>query len=393
MMTSLEHYSAHLADYLAELREFVAIETPTGDVEQAERAADFLRERFSPLGKVTATPLEGYGPLLRIRRPGTGARVLLLAHYDTVWPVGSWTELWGEANGRIYAPGVYDMKGGLLFSLWLLRRLESDGAPHPDLEILLIPDEEVGSLESKPHLDKVAAAADFAIVLEPSDLDGSLKLARKGSGDYFVHVTGRSAHQGAEPELGINAVIEAAHQVTRLVELQDLDAGTTVGPNVISGGTANNTVADRAEIGIDVRAWTEDERQRLDRSIRGLEPVLEGSSLRIEGRWNRPPMEPTPASTELFERARRIGVELGLSIEGVRWGGSSDANFAAAAGAATVDGFGPTGEGAHQPIESIVIDDIPVRLALLTELVVSLAQPLEEWLSEEALASLRGRGG
>ncbi len=392
-MTPRDFFAAHLDDYIGELRQLVAIETPTRDTRQAELAAAFLAERFDPLGEVSAIPIDGFGPLLRIRRPGSGSRVLLLAHYDTVWPVGSWPETWRAATGRVFGPGVYDMKGGLLFILWMLRYLDAHVHDHPEIDILLDPDEEVGSLGSQRHIADAAAIADFALVLEPSNLNGSLKIARKGSGDFFVEVTGRAAHQGAEHHLGVNAVIEAAHQVLRLLELEDREAGTTVGPNVISGGVAPNTVADRARISVDVRAWTQVEQQRLERAIRGLEPVLEDASLTITGRWNRPPMEATPASLALLERARRIGGGLGLAIEGVRWGGSSDANFPAAAGAATVDGFGPTGEGSHQWNESIVVADVPCRLALLTELVVSLAQPPEEWMDDDALAALRARRG
>jgi glutamate carboxypeptidase len=390
-MQTLDYFKRHLSDYLANLRHFVEIETPTRNVEQAERAASFLTDQYSGLGEIATQPLDGFGPMLRIERPGTGCRVLLLGHYDTVWPVGSWPQLWREAEGRVFAPGVYDMKSGVLFIAWLLRCLKEMDQPHPRLDILLTPDEEVGSLESQPHVQAAAAEADFALVLEPSNLDGSLKLARKGSGDFFIDIIGRSAHQGAEPELGINANVEAAHQVMRLLDLQDEQVGTTVGPNMINGGAAPNSVPDLCKIAVDVRAWTVAEQQRLERSIRGLTPVLRGSEIRVRGKWNRPPMEPTAASIELFERARAVAEGLGLNIEGVRWGGASDANFASAQGAATIDGLGPTGDGAHQYTESIVIDEIPSRLALLTGLVSSLSESPEHWMSQQALAELRSR--
>jgi glutamate carboxypeptidase len=308
-----------------------------------------------------------------------------------VWPVGSWPELWREADGKVFGPGVYDMKCGLLFILWMLRYFEDTGCEHPHLEVVIDPDEEVGSQASRPAIDEAAAAADFALVLESATDDHGLKLARRGSGDFFVDVIGRPAHQGEAPELGINAVLEAAHQVLRLDALQDLEAGTTVGPNVISGGIVNNAVADHARIGADVRAWTVAEQQRLERDIRALTPVLDGAELKISGQWNRPPMEATVASREFFERARGIGAQLGLDIEGVAWGGASDANFAAAMGAATLDGFGPIGEGAHEPTESVVIESIPLRLALLTDLVSSLAVAPEEWMSPEGVAVLWDR--
>jgi glutamate carboxypeptidase len=395
-MSSIEYFTRSLPGFLRELRQFVEIESPTGDVAQMDRAAAFLQARLAPHGELSTRELTGFGSLVRLRRPGTGSRVLLLAHYDTVWPVGAWPELWRQVSGRVYGPGVYDMKCGLLFILWLLRYLDEDVRPHPTLDIVLNPDEEVGSLASQAHVKNAAAAAEFALVLEPTTLDGSLKIARKASGDYIIDVEGRAAHQGAEPELGANAVVEAAHQILALHALQDLESGTTLGPNVVEGGTVPNTVPDRARVAVDVRAWTDAERHRLDREIRGLAPVLDGTRLHITGRWNRPPMEASAGSMELYARARDIARGLGLSVQAVRWGGASDANFAAAAGAATIDGFGPIGEGAHQPTENVVIDAIPARLALLAELVASLAEPPECWLSDDALAQLcshRSRGG
>jgi glutamate carboxypeptidase len=390
-MECLAFFSDHLQDFLDDVRGLVEIESPTYDVAGAERAADYLADRLGPLGTLESEMLEGFGPMLQLRRPGTETTVLLMAHFDTVWPVGSWPELWSVRDGKIFGPGVFDMKAGLVFILWLLRYLAASGRPHPTLEVTLNPDEEVGSLGSKHRIAQSLSRADFALVLEPANLDGSLKVARKGSGEYMVEIRGRSAHQGAEPELGVNAVVEAAHQVLRMAALEDLEAGTTVGPNVISGGTATNTVPDRAEIQVDVRAWNSEEQRRLDEGLRRLEPVLSGSELRVDGRWNRPPMESSPASLELFERARGIGAELGLEIAGVRWGGSSDANLAAEAGVPTVDGFGPIGEGAHQEIENIVVEALPKRLALFTELVCSLAIPPEEWLSKQAMAQLHAR--
>ncbi len=385
-MESLDFFTDHLQNYLGEIQEFTAIETPTGDLANLERAAIFLTERLAPFGRPERCDLQDHGPLLRLRREGVGSRVLLLAHYDTVWPVGSWQNIWNISHGRAHAPGIYDMKGGLLFILWMLRYFDAGELDHPALEVLLNPDEESGSPGSRSYIEEAARRASFALVLEPCNLDGSLKVARKGSGEYVVTIRGRSSHQGAEPEHGVNAVIEASHQVLRMLELEDLAAGTTVGPNVISGGRTSNTVPDSAEIRVDVRAWQQSETERLDTALRHLEPVVEGAEINVLGGWNRPPMETSPAAIELFERARNLGKKLGLDLNPIRWGGSSDANLAAAVGAATIDGLGPSGEGAHQIGECIVIDDIPRRLALLSELVLSLAQPPEGWLSEDALA-------
>ena len=371
-MSTIDYFRDRLPRYLEELQALVKIETPTGHLEGVAEAAAWLEERLSPFGEFSSEPLAGYGPLLRLRRPGTDHRVMLVGHMDTVWAVGSWSEPWCETDGHIFGPGVYDMKGGLLFILELLRWLETTGAEHPTLDILINPDEEIGSVGSEKAIREAARENDLVLVLEPSTSDGVIKLGRKGSGEFALTIRGRSAHQGVEPELGINAVVEAAHQIMRLLEFQDLEAGTTVGPNVLKAGTASNVVPDHADLRIDVRAWTADEQDRLDEALAGLRPVLEGSSLELSGGWNRPPMEMTPTSLAVFERARAIGADLGLELKWVRWGGSSDANLTAAEGTPTVDGLGPVGEGSHKRTESIEIDALPARMALFAELVASL---------------------
>ena len=373
-MSTVDAFRVRLPAYFTELRELVAIETPTGHEANARRAAAWLGERLSLFGELEQENLAGYGPLLRLRRPGSGPRVMLVGHLDTVWPVGSWPDLWHEADGAVSGPGVYDMKGGLLFMVELLRWLDGAGIEHPSLEIVINPDEEVGSQASRHRIREIAASCDAALVLEPTTRDGVVKVARKGSGEVVLTVRGRSAHQGVEPELGVNAVVEAAHQVIRLLELQDLAAGTTIGPNVIAAGSASNVVPDVARVEIDVRAWTAAEQRRLDTGLAALTPVLDGARLELRGGWNRPPMEATPASMALFERARRIGVGLGLDLRAARWGGSSDGNLTAAVGTPTLDGLGPVGEGSHQRSEAILVDAVPCRLALLAELVASLVE-------------------
>lgn len=375
LMESLDFFAGHLQDYLVELQALTAIETPSGNLTNLQEAAEFLADRLASLGRLERENLQQHGPVLRLTRSGNGARILILAHYDTIWPIGSWPSLWRVEGGRAYGPGVYDMKGGLLFIPWLLRYLDASGHSHPHLEMLLTPDEEVGAPGSRRFIEEAARRSDFVLVLEPTNLEGSLKLARKGSGEFIVDIRGRATHQGVEPERGINAVVEAAHQILAILGLEDPALGTTVGPNVITGGSASNMVPDRAEIRVDVRAWTEHETERLTTALHALQPTLAGSEIHLSGGWNRPPMEASPATLELFDRAREIGKGLGLDLGWVRWGGSSDANLAAAVGAPTIDGLGPVGEGAHQPDESIVIDCLPPRLALFTDLVLSLAQP------------------
>ena len=377
-MESLEFFADQLQQYLVELQTLTAIETPSGNLANLQEAAEFLTDRLASLGRLEHENLQQHGPMLRLTRSGAGSRILILAHYDTIWPIGSWPSLWRVDGGRAYGPGVYDMKGGLLFIPWLLRYLDASGRSHPHLEVLLTPDEEIGALGSRPFIEEAARRSDFVLVLEPTNIEGSLKLARKGSGEFIVSIRGRATHQGVEPEKGINAVVEAAHQILAVLGLEDPALGTTLGPNVITGGSASNMVPDRAEVRVDVRAWTERETERLTTALHALQPVLAGSEIHVSGDWNRPPMEASPIALELFDRAREIGKDLGLDLGWVRWGGSSDANLAAAVGAPTIDGLGPVGEGAHQTDESIIIDRLPSRLALFTELIISLARPPEE---------------
>jgi len=356
--------------YLADLEELVRIETPSGHLPGLERAASRLAEAFAAVGTVTreATPA---GPLLHARVPGRGTRVLLLAHYDTVQPLGSWPELWRVEDDRIYGPGTNDMKGGLLFALHALDLLEPGARPAVD--ILLTPDEEVGSGASRARIEAVAREAEAVLVLEAPTNDGDPKVARKGGGQYRVTVHGRAAHQGVEPEKGVNAVLEAAHQILALEGISDPEKGSRLGANVIRGGTVVNVVADRVEIEVDARAWTMDEGERLDAALHGLSPVLPGARLEVAGAFARPPMEALPGSLELFERARRIGAALGEELAPGRVGGASDGNFTAALGIATLDVLGPVGFADHTREEHILRSKVAQRLALLAGLLAELA--------------------
>lgn len=366
----LERARAAEPAYLADLEELVRIETPSGHLAGLERAAGWMAEAFAAVGTV-AREVTPAGPLVRVQAPGRGAKVLMLAHYDTVQPVGSWPELWRIDGDRIYGPGSNDMKGGLLFALHALKLLEP--GDRPGVEILLTPDEEVGSEASRSRIEAAAREADAVLVLEAPTNDGEPKVARKGGGRYRVIVHGLAAHQGVEPEKGVNAVLEAAHQILALEAISDPEQGSRVGANVIRGGTVVNVVADRVEIEVDARAWTLDEGARLNAALHALTPVLPGARLEIDGAFARPPMEALPGSLALFERVRRIGAALGEELTPGRVGGASDGNFTAALRVPTLDGLGPVGFADHTREEHIVRSKIPQRLALLAGLLADLA--------------------
>ncbi len=367
-MDPLAWTDARLPEFIRDLEALVRLESPSRDLEGLSQCAAFLQAAFSSLGQVEERPLST-GPLLRFSRSGRRGRVLLLLHYDTVHPRGAFP--FRVEGGVAVGPGVYDMKGSFIQLLYALRFLEEQGVSHPSLTALFTPDEEIGSLESRPFIEEEARSADWVLVLEPPTLEGDLKVARKGVGLYRLRALGRAAHQGVEPEKGVNAILELAHQVLKVMTLEDRTRGTTLGPNRIQGGTATNVVAEEAVLEIDLRAWTLEEAQRVEAGLKALRPVLEGARLELSGGLNRPPMEPTPESLALFEKARAIGRRLGLELRPGRVGGGSDGNFTAAL-APTLDGLGLFGRDAHQRTEGVYLNQIPHRVALLALLLSEL---------------------
>ena len=306
-------------------------------------------------------------------RPRGGPRQLLIGHMDTVWPVGTVAQmpLHGE-GGMLFGPGVADMKGGLVEIVFALRALHELGLqPSVTAVVFVNTDEEIGSVESTRFIRLLAQGAERAFVLESGEgADGKLKIARKGLGRFTVTVHGRSSHAGADFEHGVSAILELSHQVQRLFALNDPAQGVTVNVGTIDGGLRPNVVAPAASAIVDVRAPTVATAQRLERAIRDLQPVLEGATIEVEGGFNRPPMEPLSRNRALLATAKRVGHELGLSLEDAGLvGGGSDANTTSLF-TATVDGLGPIGEGSHASDERVDITRLPERSALLALLLL-----------------------
>lgn len=356
---------------MAGLEAFVSLESPSFDLKGLAKAADWIEQQFRPLGSLKRQQTDK-GPLLLFTRPGARAKVLLLCHFDTVHPRGSFC--WRLDGDKAFGPGIYDMKGNIVQLLFALRSAEALGLEFPSVEVLFTPDEEVGSFASRAAIEERGRANDLVLVLEAPMGNGDIKVARKGVGQYILSAHGKAAHQGVEPEKGVNAIVELAHQIPRIIALQDWDKGTTLGPNVINGGTTSNVVADDASVTIDLRVWTLDEASRVEGALKNLQPVLAGAELQLEGGMNRPPMEPSAASMKLFEKARTIGETLGLRLGPGRVGGGSDGNFTAALGIPTLDGLGLFGGDAHQKTEHLVVSQIPERIALLAGLLSELAK-------------------
>lgn len=359
---------------VADTEALCAIESPSEDLAATARCVDLAAEMGARLIGRRPERIVDHGRAALLW-PATPGGVLLLGHLDTVWPAGT-LDRWPVSvlDGRLSGPGVFDMKAGVVQGMYALAALGQFGSSpaRPTAGMLLTTDEELGSPYSRPLIERVAAGHSAVFVLEASAA-GALKVGRKGVSRYRLTLHGRAAHAGLEPERGVNALVELAHQVTALTGLADPAAGTTVTPTVASAGTTTNTVPARAEVQVDVRAATRGEQDRVDAAIHGLRPALPGARLEWDGGLNRPPMEPGQAAG-LMTLARRVAAGLGLAApEGVSVGGASDGNFTAGIGVPTLDGLGAVGDHAHAEGEFALVAAMPERAALVAGLVAAVA--------------------
>jgi glutamate carboxypeptidase len=373
--TELEPRRQEMVDLLGRL---VRIESPSDDRAGLDRFADQLEALFGELGSIErlepANAERGRHLRLTVNGTNAAAHAVALCHYDTVWSTGTLERIpfSVDAEGVARGPGCFDMKGGIVVLYFALQALRARGLlPRRRLQVLFTSDEEVGSPTSRSVIEQTANGAEVAYVLESPLPGGTLKTARKGTGDYFVRIAGRAAHAGVEPQKGISATQELAHQILALHALNDYASGTTVNVGVVHAGTRPNVVAAEALAHVDVRVETLAEAARIDTAIRGLKPQLPGAILDIDGGLNRPPMERSPAMAALFAQAQQIAATMGVELQEGSTGGGSDGNFTAAMGVPTLDGLGPEGEGAHAAHEHVLTESFPRRAALVAGLLLS----------------------
>jgi glutamate carboxypeptidase len=361
------------------IRSFVECESPSDDAAAVNRFGELVADTVASYARVKRYPGGRFGKHLVCEFDLPGRRkqgqILALGHLDTVWPMGTLRQMpFRAADGRLWGPGVLDMKAGIAFLLTAVRTLRELDLPVARKVVLqLNSDEEVGSDSSRPLTEKNAAKSQAVLVLEPgTGLTGKLKTARKGVGHFDVTVRGKASHAGVDFEAGASAVLELARQIDRIAAFTDLPRGVTVNPGVISGGTRSNVVAAEARAEVDMRVLRMKDAVALETKFRGLRPIDRRCSVEVKGGLNRPPMERSPGIVELFRTAQRLGREMGVEVDESVTGGGSDGNFTAALWVPTLDGIGAVGEGAHAANESILVDRIADRTALLAKLLVAL---------------------
>jgi glutamate carboxypeptidase len=357
------------------LGQFVRAESPSFDKAAVDRFGRIVASEWKRRGAaVTLLRQRERGDHVRAewrpRRKRTAAQILVLGHLDTVYEIGTITRMpFRLSRGRAWGPGVFDMKGGLVIALYALDALAAVGClPEKRIVFLWTSDEEIGSESSRAAIEREAQRSNAVLVLEPAaGLDGCVKTGRKGVGEMELIATGRAAHAGLNPENGVNAIEEIAHQIVHISRWNQPRRGITVNAGVIEGGTRTNVIPERARALVDLRAASVEDMRALERKFRALRPILPGAKLEILGGFNRPPMVRT-MSAALYMKARALSKEMGIALGEAFVGGGSDGNFTAALGVPTLDGLGAIGEGAHSPRENIVFRALPERAALLAGL-------------------------
>ena len=377
----LAYFKERRDEIVSTIRELVEIESPSDNKAAVDEVAEAVAHRFSLLGgDVHVHPAKDFGNHLQVNFAGKSAKpVLLLGHYDTVYPLGTLATMPCRAShNRLTGPGVLDMKSGIALMLHALAGLQewhskeqNAGLPRP-VTVLLVSDEEVGSTSSRAITESLAKKAAAVLVLEPSyGRQGAAKTARKGVGEYLLKVTGKAAHAGLDFQKGVNAILELARQIEKVSRFTNLKKGLTVNIGIVSGGSRTNVVPAEAAAHIDVRIARIKDAAGIDKKMHSLRPFNRKCKIEITGGINRPPMERTAGVVALYAQAASIARELGWKLGEAAVGGGSDGNFTAALGIPTLDGLGGVGDGAHAAHEHILISELPRRAALLAGLIES----------------------
>jgi glutamate carboxypeptidase len=350
----------------------VALETPSGEKAALDAFAEVLASKVRPIdgARVDLVRDELNGNHLRAEWVGNPEQrpVLVLGHYDTVWPRGTIERMpFKTIDDRAYGPGVLDMKAGLLQGLWAIRVYRDRGGDRP-IVLVVNSDEEIGSAGSRALIEAEARRSSFALALEPALDDGKLKTSRRGLARYRITATGRASHSGLAPAAGVNAIDELCELLQQITQLADPALETDVSVGLVEGGTRFNVVAAQASAEVGVRVKSPAEGRRIATAFAELKPLRTGATVDVQGGPLWPPMELTPATATLASQAVALAAELGFELGTGHAGGAGDACTCAAVGTPVLDGLGAVGGGAHADDEHIVISEIPRRIALLVRL-------------------------
>jgi glutamate carboxypeptidase len=371
----LHYFEKRKNEIIEAIQQFVELESPSNLKPGVDRLSTIIRSRFEEIGgKVKIHREKHHGNHLQVDFAGarTQAPVLLLGHMDTVYPVGAISRMRCRiGKGRLYGPGVFDMKAGIALILAALQGLQSWHKKFPrPITVFLVSDEEIGSPSSRKITETLARRASAVLVAEPaSGMQGAVKTARKGVGEFTLKVTGQSAHAGLDFSSGASAVTELARQIVQIAGLVDTSCGVTLNVGTVQGGTRTNVVAAEASACVDVRVPRMQDAIEIERKLRSLKPFNAACKLEINGVITRPPMERSAGGAALYAEATEIAAQLGWKLQEAAVGGGSDGNLTSALGIPTLDGLGAVGEGAHSSSESILISELPRRAALLAGLI------------------------
>lgn len=375
MEALLARAEAHRGWAVSLIEALARLESPSTDPVAVNGCGALLAERLMALGgRVDVLPQQHAGSHVRAEFGGGDAGILMLGHFDTVWPVGQIARMpVRHEAGRLYGPGVFDMKGGIAIAMLAVRTLiELQRLPRHKIVMLWTTDEEVGSATSRALLEREAARSRAVLVLEPALPGGAVKTARKGVGEFTVTATGVPAHAGIEPGRGASAIHELAWQITRLLDLEEPARGLTLNVGTVRGGSRPNVVAESAAVEVDVRIPTSADVERVAAAMARLSPRDPRVRLMVTGGVNRPPLERSAGVAALYEQARQVALLLGRDLAEGETGGGSDGNFTAALGVPTLDGLGAVGGGAHALDEHVELDSLAFRAALVAGLLLRL---------------------
>lgn len=375
-MQSWNHFFQNkIDDILFELKNYVEMESPSSNKDAVDKLGSYIQQQFLKLGcRLTRIKQEEFGDQLRLEYGEGEEQILILGHFDTVKDIGTLEqEPWRVEEGRVYGPGIYDMKSGIVFAYFALEAIREHKLPlNKRLVFLWNTDEEMGSPSSRKYIQEEASKSSSVLVLEPSYGSGSLKTSRKGGGEFKVMVHGRAAHAGNDHAKGVNAIAELAHHILEIQSWTNYEEGTTLSVGMINGGSASNVVPEFAEAIVDVRVAKKSAMSIVQRRTVALTPAHPEAKVSVQWEFVTPPMERTEQTEQLYLLAYKQAAEEGFELTEMNAGGTSDGNFAAAAGVPVLDGLGPVGDGAHAPHEHIMLKDIPERIALLVRMLTAL---------------------